>query len=73
MMVQTTHLPPNGISLITAELEKRLWPMFPDAKIRVRKGNNNHLEIYAKKEQKTLANEIVEQAFNEAEDWLVTS
>ncbi|NOI26658.1 DinI-like family protein [Vibrio mediterranei] len=73
MIVQSTDLPPNGVSLITAELEKRLWSSFPDAKVRVREGSHNHLEIYAKKEQTTLAHEIVEQAFNEAEDWLITS
>ncbi len=45
MIVQSTDLPPNGVSLITAELEKRLWSSFPDAKVRVREGNHNHLEI----------------------------
>ena len=70
MMVQKDKLPKNGLSLITVELEKRLHGIFPDAKVRVRAGTSNRLDIYAHKDKKTLANNIVEQAFNEADEWL---
>ncbi|TOK17507.1 DinI family protein [Vibrio parahaemolyticus] len=64
MMVQKDKLPKNGVSLITVELEKRLWVVFPDAKVRVRSGTSNQLDIYAHKDKKLLANKIIEQAFN---------
>ena len=34
-------------------------------------GTNNQLEIFAKKEEKKIANRIIEEAFNEADEWLL--
>lgn len=72
LRVQRTHLPQNGVALITAELDKRIQRVFPGAIIRVRAGNSYQLDVYARKEQKALAHSIIEQAFNEANDWLTT-
>ncbi|GBK99849.1 hypothetical protein VH1709_contig00039-0005 [Vibrio harveyi] len=71
MMVNEKMLPKGGINKITAELEKRLNLFYSDVRVRVRKGSNNQLEIYAKdKDAKKQASKIIEQAFNEADEWL---
>ncbi|WP_075518653.1 DinI-like family protein [Moritella viscosa] len=56
---------------MTAELEKRVLSVFPEAEIRVRSGTSNQLEIYAKKEKKKIVSKIIENAFNEADEWLL--
>ncbi len=45
--------------------------MYPNVKVRVRYGTNNQLEIFAKKDEKKTANRIIEEAFNEADEWLL--
>ena len=73
MMVDPKLLPRNGMSLITAEMEKRLLPRFPDAHIRVRKGSSTHLDISCKvKGEKEVVNKIIETMFDEADEWLIT-
>jgi len=71
LMVQKASLPKNGIVLITEELEKRVRSVFPEAKIRVRSGTSNQLEIHDKKEKKKIVSNIIESAFNEADEWLL--
>ncbi len=72
MMVDEKSLPKQGISKIIDELNRRLVPLCPDVRIRVRKGTNNNLEIYSKdKDEKKAAQKLIEQAFNEADEWLL--
>ncbi|MBB1315277.1 MULTISPECIES: DinI-like family protein [Aliivibrio] len=70
MIITAAQLPKDGLTLIQQEMERRVWESYPNARIRIRKGANNHLEIYAPKDDKKAANIIVEQMFNEAEEWL---
>ncbi|MFA1563274.1 DinI-like family protein [Aliivibrio fischeri] len=70
MIVNVSLLPKNGIDLLNQELEKQLLLPYPDAKIRIRKGQSNSLEVYAKKEDKKNALKIIETLFNEADSWL---
>ncbi len=49
MIVNTALLPKNGLTLLQQEMERRVWQRYPDARIRMRKGTNNHLDIYAPK------------------------
>ncbi|MEZ8088259.1 DinI-like family protein [Vibrio sp. 1S139] len=40
--------------------------------MRVRKGTNNNLEVYSRnKDEKKRVNKVIEQAFNEADEWLL--
>ncbi|WP_299144207.1 DinI-like family protein [uncultured Vibrio sp.] len=72
MMVDTKVLPKGGLGKITAELDRRLKPLYPDARIRVRKGTNNNLEVYSRdKAEKKRVNKMIEEAFNEADEWLL--
>ncbi|MCY9829406.1 MULTISPECIES: DinI-like family protein [Vibrio] len=71
MKILKVGVPKNGLTLINDELFKRLSAIYPDVKVRVRYGTNNQLEIFAKKEEKKIANRIVEEAFNEADEWLL--
>lgn len=73
MIANKKLLPKNGLSLITVELEKRLTPLFPHVKVRVRSGENNQLDIYAKKEQKKIVHDLIEEMFNDADEWLLSS
>ena len=71
MMVSEKMLPPLGIVKITTEMEKRLMPIYPDVRIRIRKGPNNQLDIYAKpKDERNAVNKTIETMFNEADEWL---
>ncbi|MEZ8996469.1 DinI-like family protein [Vibrio sp. 10N.222.54.A1] len=72
MMVDEKVLPKGGLGKIAEELERRLKPLYPDALIRVRKGTNNNLEVYSRdKDEKKRVNKVIEQAFNEADEWLL--
>ncbi|MGF1806207.1 DinI family protein [Aliivibrio sifiae] len=70
MIVNVSLLPKNGMTLLNQELEKQILLPYPDAKIRIRKGQSNTLEVYAKKEDKKNALKIIEEMFNEADSWL---
>ena len=70
MILNTALLPKNGLTLIQQEMERRVWQRYPDARIRMRKGTNNHLDIYAPKNDKEAANKLIEEMFNDAEEWL---
>jgi len=70
MILNTALLPKNGFTLIQQEMERRVWQRYPDARIRLRKGTNNHLDIYAPKSDKEAANALIETMFNEADEWL---
>lgn len=51
-------------------MERRVWQRYPDARIRLRKGTSNNLKIYAPKHDKEAANKLIEEMFNDAEEWL---
>ncbi|MEJ6062738.1 DinI-like family protein [Aliivibrio salmonicida] len=70
MILNSAFLPRNGTALIQQEMERRVWQRYPDARIRLRKGTSNHLEIYAPKNDKEAANKLIEEMFNDAEEWL---
>ncbi|MGF1804236.1 DinI family protein [Aliivibrio sifiae] len=70
MIVNVSLLPKNGMTLLNQQLEKQILLPYPDAKIRIRKGQSNTLEVYAKKEDKKNALKIIEEMFNEADSWL---
>ena len=70
MILNSALLPKNGTALIQQEMERRVWQRYPDARIRLRKGTNNHLDIYAPKNDKEAANKLIEEMFNDAEEWL---
>lgn len=73
MMVDEKVLPKQGCTKIAAEMEKRLLPLYPEIRIRVRKGSNNQLDIYTKiKDDKKKIHKIVENMFNEADEWLTS-
>ncbi len=72
MMVDEKSLPKQGITKITDELNRRLVPLYPNVRLRVRKGTNNNLEIYSRdKDEKKAVHKVIEQAFNEADEWLL--
>ncbi len=74
MMVDEKFLPNQGITKISDELHRRLQPLYPDVRIRVRKGTNNQLEIYAKdKNEKKVIHNLIEQAFSDADEWLLNA
>ncbi|ANS88186.1 DinI-like family protein (plasmid) [Vibrio scophthalmi] len=71
MMVDEKVLPKQGCTKIAVEMEKRLLPLYPEIRIRVRKWSNNQLDIYTKiKDDKKKIHKIVENMFNEADEWL---
>ncbi len=71
MIVDESRLEKGMFSRIEPEMEKRILPLYPDAKIRVRKGENNHLDIADKnKMAKEQVHELLEEMFNEADEWL---
>lgn len=71
MIVDESRLPKGAFGLIQPEMEKRILPLFPDSRIRVRKGNNNHLEVADKsKDNKEKVHAMLEEMFNEADEWL---
>ena len=45
MIVKASGLPKGTFSLIEPEIQKRLSVLDPDVCVRIRKGENNHLDI----------------------------
>lgn len=71
LIVDKSRLEKDMFSRIEPEMNKRILPFYPDARIRVRKGENNHLDISGKdKNAKTKINELLEAMFDEADEWL---
>ncbi len=71
MIVKADGLPKGKFSLIEPEILRRLSVLDPNVRVRIRKGENNHLEIIDKsKDNKEKAHEILEEMFNEADEWL---
>lgn len=71
MIVDESRLPKNTFGRIQPEMEKRVLALYPDAIIRVRKGENNNLSIMEKNDKaKEVVNGLLEEMFNEADEWL---
>ncbi|MCF7495070.1 MULTISPECIES: DinI-like family protein [unclassified Vibrio] len=71
MIVKASGLPKGTFSLIEPEIQKRLSVLDPDVCVRIRKGENNHLDIMERdKTKKEKAHALLEEMFNEADEWL---
>ncbi|TKI05969.1 DinI-like family protein [Martelella alba] len=62
---------PNAGALIEAELSKRVRRVFPDAAIKVKAMQANGINTDAGKQDKAVLNRLVEDMFNEADQWLM--
>ncbi|ACS87008.1 MULTISPECIES: DinI family protein [Musicola] len=63
---------PNAEALIRAELTKRIQRTFPDAEVKVKPMQTNAINSNASKQDKSAINRIIEEMFNEADEWLVS-
>jgi len=61
----------NAHELITAELTKRVHNVFPDAEIKVKAMQANNLSSNCNKQEKAVLNRLLEEMFEEADQWLV--
>ncbi|MBF6636566.1 DinI family protein [Rouxiella silvae] len=62
---------PGASEKITQELTKRVHRMFPDAEIKVKAMQANGLSTHgASKQEKSLLNQMLEEMFDEADEWL---
>ncbi|MBS0970212.1 DinI family protein [Chimaeribacter arupi] len=64
---------PNAHAMITAELTKRVHRVFPDAEIKVKAMQANGLNSDANKQDKSVLNRLVEEMFDDADEWLTHS
>ncbi len=62
----------NAGQLIAIELEKRVQRVFPDADVRVKPMQANSIKTDASKNEKATLMRIVEEMFEEADQWLVS-
>ncbi|UAN58920.1 DinI family protein [Serratia sp. JSRIV004] len=63
---------PGAAEIIKAELTKRVHRIFPDAEVRVKPMQANGINTDASKSEKEKLNRMVEEMFEEADQWLVT-
>jgi len=62
---------PDAFEKITAELTKRVHRMFPEAEIKVKPMQANGLNAPgASKQEKSQLNQMLEEMFDEADEWL---
>ena len=62
---------PNAAEMIKAELTKRVHRVFPDAEVKVKPMQANGINTDANKQEKSVLNRLVEEMFDEADEWLV--
>nr|CBX80408.1 Virulence protein msgA [Erwinia amylovora ATCC BAA-2158] len=62
---------PNAEQLILNELEKRVQRVFPDAQVKVKPMQANGVTTDASKSDKTTLLRIIEEMFEETDQWLV--
>ena len=62
---------PNAAEIIKAELTKRVHRIFPDADVRVKPMQANGLNSDASKSDREKLNRMLEEMFEEADEWLV--
>ncbi|WP_455871877.1 DinI family protein [Serratia proteamaculans] len=63
---------PDAEEIIKAELTKRVHRIFPDADVRVKPMQANGLNSDANKSDREKLNRMLEEMFEEADEWLVT-
>ncbi|QBH97146.1 DNA damage-inducible protein I [Limnobaculum zhutongyuii] len=65
------QLPSNGLAVVENELQKRLSKKYPGTGIRVRFSSATSISVTGgSKDQSAAVNKIVEQMFEESEDWM---
>ncbi|MBB1583236.1 DinI family protein [Serratia sp. OS31] len=62
---------PDAAEIIKAELTKRVHRIFPDADVRVKPMQANSLNSDANKSDREKLNRMLEEMFEEADEWLV--
>jgi len=60
----------NASEMIHAELERRIHRTFPDAEVKVKPMQRNGIETDASKGDKATMARIIEEMFDEADQWL---
>ena len=71
LMVNKTGLPENGLAKLENEFTRRIDARWPEAHIRLRKGNSNNLTVLgASKSEKEAVGKLLEDMFEEADEWL---
>ncbi|MFT2793002.1 DinI family protein [Serratia sp. T13T92] len=63
---------PGAAEIIKAELTKRVHRIFPNAEVRVKPMQANGINTDASKNEKEKLNRMVEEMFEESDQWLVT-
>lgn len=61
----------NAHHVIEKELIKRVHRSFPDADVRAKAMQTNTINSDASKSDKAVINRIIEEMFNDADEWLV--
>ncbi|MFG1172929.1 DinI-like family protein [Erwiniaceae bacterium CAU 1747] len=62
----------NAEQLILGELEKRVQRVFPDALVKVKPMQANGVKSDASKTDKATLMRIIEEMFDEADQWLIS-
>ncbi|OVZ93984.1 DinI family protein [Yersinia alsatica] len=62
----------NANEMIKVELTKRVHQVFPDAEVKVKPMQANGINTDASKQEKSVLNRLVEEMFDEADQWLVS-
>ncbi|HDL8115110.1 TPA: DinI family protein, partial [Yersinia enterocolitica] len=61
----------NANEMIKAELTKRVHQVFPGAEVKVKPMQANGINTDATKQEKSVLNRLVEEMFEQADEWLV--
>ncbi|HEN3481019.1 TPA: DinI family protein [Yersinia enterocolitica] len=61
----------NANEMIKAELTKRVHLVFPGAEVKVKPMQANGINTDATKQEKSVLNRLVEEMFEQADEWLV--
>lgn len=61
----------NATEIISAELTKRVRRVFSDAEVKVKAMQANGVSSDASKQDKATLNRLIEEMFEEADEWLV--
>ncbi|MEM6049616.1 DinI-like family protein [Erwinia sp. P7711] len=63
---------PNAQELILTELTKRIQRVFPEAEVKVKPMQANGVKTDASKSDKSVMLRIIEEMFDEADQWLIS-
>ena len=69
---RNVHGLPNAAEIIMEELTRRVHKIFPDAEVRVKPMQANGLNTDVSKSDKEKLNRLLEEMFEEADQWLVS-